>query len=61
MEPRSLRRVLAFVAGTAIGLAWIHWGLTPTLVAVFVGIVLVDFALWVWQGREEERPPRLDD
>jgi hypothetical protein len=61
MEPRPLRHVVAFVGGTAIGLAWLHWGLNQTLVVVFVALVLVDVALWIWQKREEERPPRIED
>ena len=61
MEPRSLRHVLSFVGGTAIGLAWIHWGFDPTLILVFVALVLADIALWIWQKREEEQPPRIED
>jgi hypothetical protein len=61
MKPRSLRHVLAFVGGTAIGLAWVHWGLNRTLVVAFVALVLVDIALWIWQKREEERAPRIED
>jgi hypothetical protein len=53
--------MLAFVGGTAIGLAWVHWGLNRTLVVVFVSLVLVDVALRIWQKREEERPPRIED
>jgi predicted small integral membrane protein len=61
MDVRSLRRVLAFVGGTGIGLAWIHWGLSPTIIVVFIALVLIDMTLWIRQKHGDERPPQIGD
>ena len=61
MDPKSLRHLLAAVGAGIIGLAWAEWGLSTTLIGAFAALVFLDAALWIWQRREDERPPRLED